>query len=87
MNKHHYGRRFVLLISLMTLLCIGVSGTTAFMFDKSAVITNTFVYDPSIFPAVDLPDTGDHSSLLLYGALLTMSLGALAFRRRAEKKD
>ena len=86
---HRLCRRFVLLISLTMILCVCVSGTTAYIFDKSNLLTNTFAFDPSIFPPVPpadiapeeivLPDTGDHSSLLLYGA---MSAGALAIQKR-----
>ena len=86
---HCLCRRFVLLISLTMILCVCVSGTTAYIFDKSNLLTNTFAFDPSSFPPADaapeeiiLPDTGDHSSLLLYGALLTMSAGALAIQKR-----
>jgi len=92
-NTHHLCRRFALLLSLTLVLCVGVSGTTAYLYDRSNVITNTFAYDPSIFPGageeieIDLPDTGDHSSLLLYGALLTMSVGALVVRRRRAARD
>jgi len=94
-NTHRLCRRFALLLSLTLILCVCVSGTTAYLYDRSNVVTNTFAFDPGIFPPppvvtpeieIDLPDTGDHSSLLLYGALLTMSVGALAIqKRRAEK--
>ena len=93
MNTHQLCRRFVLLLSLTLVLCVGVSGTTAYLMDKSNVLANTFIYDPSIFPPVvgpvpeiDLPNTGDDSSLLLSGAALAMSIGALVMIKNRKRE-
>ena len=106
MNTRTLCRLFALLLSAMLILGGLVAGTTAFVAAATPPVTNTFVYDPSVFPDVtptptptptpvptptptplpeiNLPDTGDHSDLALWGAMLTLSLGGcLLLRRRA----
>ena len=99
MNTRTLCRLFALLLSAMLILGSLVAGTTAYVADATPAVSNIFVYDPSAFPdepvptpvptpqpvpEINLPDTGDHSSLVLWGAILTLSLGSCLLLRRRE---
>lgn len=71
-----------------------IAGTTAYVFDKTPLVSNTFVYDSSVFPDIPapvpvpdpvIPDTGDHSSMALWSAILLLDacIGMSLYRRRA----
>ena len=96
MNTRFPSRLFALLLSITLIFGGIIAGTTAYVADATPAVSNIFVYDPSIFPAaptpvptpqpvpeINLPDTGDHSSLVLWGAMLMLNLsGRLILRRR-----
>ena len=52
MNTRILCRLFALLLSAMLILGGLVAGTTAFVAAATPPVTNTFVYDPSVFPDV-----------------------------------
>ena len=98
MNTRIMRRLFALLLSLTLIFGCAVIGTTAYVADATPPVTNTFVYDPSDFPAdptptpapaptpipeIHLPDTGDHSCVILWSVMLMLSAcGFMILRRR-----
>jgi len=88
-------RLFALLLSLMLILGSTFFGTMAYVAAATPAVNNTFVFDPCDFPAkptpaplptpmpqIDLPDTGDHSHIALWGTMLALSAGGLLVLRR-----
>jgi len=96
-HTHKLCRLFVLLLCIMMILGSTVFGTVAYVAAATPSVNNTFVFDPFVFPfepiptptpvptpppVIDLPETGDHSSLALWSALLALSAGSLLVLRR-----
>lgn len=87
MNIRRLIGSFALILSVPVLLSFSVAGTVAYVFAISPKITNTFAYDPSVFPLVDQPCTGDSSSLVLWGFLLALSVICLWRFKKSRRKS